>query len=337
MFLNRLMFATVALAVVIAPLAADSVPVILRGRVVMQDGSPPPKTLGIQRICSDSQGSAPGPLTDKKGEYLWRMEVDPMRTRVCRLEVATAGYASTAVDISGLNGYTNVTQMLPDIIITVRGANPMTIVSGESGVPGKSLGAWKAAIKAIDSGDLPSAAEKLQEAVKASPKFAAGWHTLGIIQQTQQKFAEAKDAYEHALEADPKAPASAVTLARVCIHMKDWVCAAKASESAMQRDTKHMYPEVYLHLSVAKYGQKDLDGALSGVQEAAKMDPSQKRAEYVLGRILEAKGDLAGAREHMNKYLLADPNVADVATVKAHLELLGKPEAATAEPDLELL
>ena len=59
------------------PVAAETYPLILRGKVTMQDGSPPPKSVGIQRICSHT-GSAPGPLTDKKGEYLWRMELVPV-------------------------------------------------------------------------------------------------------------------------------------------------------------------------------------------------------------------------------------------------------------------
>ena len=47
--------------------------IILKGTVVMPDGSPLAFTAGIERICSDNAGSAPGPTTNKKGEYLWRV------------------------------------------------------------------------------------------------------------------------------------------------------------------------------------------------------------------------------------------------------------------------
>jgi hypothetical protein len=53
-----------------------------------------------------------------------------------------------------------------------------------------------------------------------------------------------------------------------------------------------------------------------------------------LGRILEAKGDSAGAKEHMTKYISLDPNVADIELIKKHVEFLGKPEAATVDPEL---
>jgi hypothetical protein len=57
----------------------------------------------------------------------------------------------------------------------------------------------------------------------------------------------------------------------------------------------------------------------------------------VLGRILEAKGDLNGAKEHMAKYLQLDPAPADVDLVKQHIERIGKPTASGVDPDLEPL
>ncbi len=58
-------------------------PLIVKGKVTMPDGSPPPFSVGIERICSDAQGSAPGPVTDKKGEYLLAYGCGPLAdTRV---------------------------------------------------------------------------------------------------------------------------------------------------------------------------------------------------------------------------------------------------------------
>jgi tetratricopeptide (TPR) repeat protein len=330
------LFLSAGLLCLISPLMADDYPVILRGKVVMADGSPPPKTVGIQRICSDEAGSAPGPITDKKGEWLWRIPVDPMRTRVCHLEVNLPGYVSNRVDISGLNGYTSTMQTLPDIILTAAAPNPMAIVSNDKEVPGKASSSWKAALKAIDAGTLPEAETQIQAAVKTAPKFALGYHTLGILYSTDQKPKEAKQAWEQALAADPKFFPPYVALARLCIHMKDWQCAANASDSLIKADPKRTYPEIYIHLAAAKYGLKDYDGAKSAVEDAIKYDQIHKRSEYVLGRVLEAKGDIPGAKEHMTKYLQLDPNVADVEMVKKHVEYLGKPEAATIEPEIEL-
>src|SRR5512132_3932567 len=91
----------------VRPVAAENYPLIIKGQVTMADGSVPPFTAGIERVCSDAAGSAPGPITDKKGEYLWRMNVDPMRTRACYIRATRVGHTSSTIDISGLNGYTS--------------------------------------------------------------------------------------------------------------------------------------------------------------------------------------------------------------------------------------
>ncbi len=135
----------------ITPANADTYQFILRGKVTMRDGSPPPATAGIQRLCSDGQGSAPGPLTNKKGEYLWRMDVDNMLTRTCRLEATLAGYASSSIDISDLSAFISSAKELPPLILMKRGADPRTIDSNTSDVPSAARGPWKAAIKAVDT------------------------------------------------------------------------------------------------------------------------------------------------------------------------------------------
>ena len=105
----------------------------------------------------------------------------------------------------------------------------------------------------------------------------------------------------------------------------------------LKADPKHTYPEIYLHRAVAGYQLKDLAGAEQNIQEALRLDPRHKRprGEYVLGRILEAKGDMNGAREHIAKYLELDPGAPDVDIVRSHLEGIGKPDQL--EPDLEPL
>jgi hypothetical protein len=57
----------------------------------------------------------------------------------------------------------------------------------------------------------------------------------------------------------------------------------------------------------------------------------------VLGRVLEAKGDLNGARDHMTKYLELQPAAKDAEDVQTHMLGLGKPDKAGPEPELEPL
>ena len=315
------------------PAAGDSYQVILRGSVKMQDGSPPPKSVGIQRICSDSAGSAPGPITDRKGGFIWRLEVDPLKTRVCHLEASLPGYVSSGIDISALNGTSTEVTLAP-IVLSPRVLDPYTIVTPDNGPPSKAASAWKGAIKAIEAGNMADAATQMQAAVKAAPQFAQGWHALGVVYEQEQMKAEARDAYEKAIAADPKFLPPYVTLVRICIGSKDWQSAAKTADAMIKADSKKVFPVMYLHQAVARFQLKDLANAEMSAQEAVRL--KMIRAEFVLGRILEAKGDLNGAREHISKYIELDKNAGDIEMIKAYLENLGKGTGG-AEPALELL
>ena len=325
----------------IQPAAGENYPVIIRGKVVMTDGSPPPITVAVERVCSDEQGSAPGPLVNKKGEYLWRMDVDPMRTRSCVIRATHAGYTSTSVDISALNGYLSTTLFLEPIVLSSLTADPYAILISDAHMPPRGSRQLKAALKALNVRDYAEATRQFQAAMELAPKFAPGWHALGVLLErgddTQQ---EAKQAYQHAIDADPKLLTSYVTLARLCVKTKDWEYAVKTADALIKLDNKHQYPEIHLHRAVALFGLKDLDRALASVQEAMRLDPNhlRPRAEYVYGRILEAKGDIAGAREHMTKYLELDKHAPDPNLIKQHMQNLGTAGTSAAEdPELEYL
>ncbi len=327
-----------SLSTMVKPVSATSYEVIIRGKVTMQDGSPPPAGVEIQRECSDGNGSTPGPAVNKKGEYIWRLDNDTTYTRTCRIEAALSGYYSTSVDISDLMGFVSKTVDLPPILLGIRGSDPRLINSSDTDVPGSAHGAWKLAMKAVDTGNTAEVAKQLRLAVAAAPKFARGWHTLGIAYENDEMVAEAKDAYTHATDADPKMLVSWVTLSRIDVLAKDWQGAARAADTALKLDPKHMYPEVYLHQAVARFEMNDLTGAESSASEALRRDPKERkfRGEFVLGRILAAKGDAAGARTHVAKYLTLNPNPPDIELVKGYLDVIGKPEADALKPDLEL-
>jgi Tfp pilus assembly protein PilF len=319
---------------------ADTYPVIVMGTVTMEDGSPPPFSVAIERVCVPRLGDAPGPVTNKKGEWVWRIDVDAFASRYCVFRASHTGYVSTTIDASNLNLETHDTTLkLPPLVIAAVTADPYTIRLAGDDIPGRAKVPFGKAIKAIDARNYDEAILDLQASVAAVPKFADGWHAMGVVYDTKQMMAEARDAYSHAIEADPKQLPSYVTLARLCIKTKDWQCALEKADGLIKLDTKHTYPEIYIHRAVAQYQLKDLAAAQESAQEAIRLDAKHKwpRAEYVLGRVLEAKGDINAAREHMQKYLELEPTAKDAEDVQTHLLGLGKPEKAGTEPELEPL
>jgi tetratricopeptide (TPR) repeat protein len=318
-------------------LFAEEYPLILHGKVMMQDGSVPTKAVSIQRVCSDVQGSAPGPLIDKKGEYQWRMMVDPLRTRACRLEASSEGLQSSSVDISGLNGYNSTTAEIETLILYQKGSNPRAIDSSTQGVPSKASKPFKEAMKAMDAQNFQGMIDHLKEAVEAAPQFAKGWNALGLAYEQVNKYPEAKDAYEHAMAADPKTLAPFVNVEAIYIRSKDWQTALKNANTVISQDSKKMFPVMYMQLAIAQFRTGDLEGAKASVEQAIKLDAGHKmpRTEYILGRILLAKGDVAGAKQHIMHYFELDPTAPDLELLNAHYLKLGTPEAASVDPALE--
>jgi len=316
---------------------AENYPVIFRGKVVMPDGSPPPKIVAIERICSDLSGSAPGPLTDKKGEYLWRMDVDPMRTRSCVLRATSAGFVSSSIDISAFNGYLSTTINLEPLVLTSVTEDPYAIIISESRVPSRAKSAFKAAFKAIDAVDYAEAARQFQIVIEKAPDFAPGWHAYGVVLEYAKDEKASRSAYQSAIEADPKFLPPYMTLAHLCIKSKDWDCAVKTADAMIKNDKKQHYPDIHLHRAVALYGLNDLAQAEAAVQEAIRLDPYHRtpRAEYVYGRILEARADYDGARTHMSRYLELDKKAPDLELIRLHIGNLGKPVPQGMEPELE--
>jgi len=338
--LRRILLA-ILLAFIYAPiqsLYADTYPVILHGKVEMEDGSPPPMIVAIERVCSDGYGSMPGGLTNKKGEYIWRMDINPMESRNCVIRATHDGYSSTEVEVSGIDT-THTTLDLAPIKIRPAAPDPYSLNFSDKNIPGRAHADWKAASKAVDDQNLPEVAQHLEAVVAAAPKAAQAWDDLGIVDEKLRKPTEARAAYEHAIAIDSKLLPAYLALARACVTMKDWNCAAKTSDTLIQLDNKHTYPEIYLHQAVARYQLKDLNGAQESIEQAIHLAPlhTLPRAEYVLGRILEAKGDIAGAKQHMAQYLKLQPAAPDAEVIRGHMNGLGNPAAVGADPDLEVL
>ncbi len=299
----------------------------------MEDGSPPNRSVGIELFCHDTGGQRVS-QTDKKGFYLWTMEVDPLNSRACVLRTALTGFDSTVIDISAFNWSTDPN--LPPLVMRHRDAgssNGDINIFYEDGAPLAARTAWNNAEKLAQKNNWKAVERELRVAVQAAPKFTRGWYSLGVACSRQNEFAEARDAFQKVVELDPKSLDAYLPLARESISAKDWDTAEKAAAALIKLDSKLRYPEIYLHQAVARYRLKDLDGAESSARTGIRLDRRREvpRIEFVLGVILELKHDYAGAREHMLQYLTLDSKAVDAEDVRSRLENLGRPQPSPRE------
>lgn len=317
-----------------------------RGRVIMADGSPPPKPVLIQRYCGASRVMVEG-TTNRNGEYVLRTsefetvgnwgsrQMGTFGTMKCALRGSLSGWESSMID---LDDPTLVGKReLPPLILRKRGAANMG-VDVKIHAPRVSERAWERGLKALAEKQMPEAQKQFLLAVKAAPEFAQAWNALGTTYLTEKKLEEARDAFRHGIEADPKTLTSQVLLMRLESQAKNWAEAEKAASALIARDPNHKFPEAYLHKALALFYLRDLAAAEASAAEAVRWDPSHQlqNTQFIYGLILDGRHEYAKAEEHYRKYLADEPKAANADIVRTRLANPGQGGAAVPVlPELE--
>ena len=177
--------------------------------------------------------------------------------------------------------------------------------------------------------------------VEAAPKFAPAWAALGTLYSNLGKPREAREALEHAVQLDPKPLPPYLALVHTLLDLEDWKAAAALSETLIARDTRHIYAEAQFLSAFALYQLRDFDNAQTRIEDAIRFDKLHElpRAEYMLGLILEARHDYAGAELHLKAYIRQNPRASDLEQVHERLKNLGNnavADLATALKRLDL-
>ena len=322
--------------------------IYLSGKVMMDDGTPPPERVVVERVCNGMP--RPEGYTDSKGRFSIQLGQNnamiadastdmgnagafggPMNRGVstqeltgCELRASLAGFRSDSVQLVGRRSLDN-----PDVgtIILHRLAKVEGYTfSATSALAPKS--ARKAYEKAVDKSKKEKweEAEKLlNKAVEEYPKYAAAWYELGVIYQRQNKMDDAKRAYEQSIGADSKYVNPYGMLALIAAYSKNWEDVKKYTGQSI-RLNPFFSPQIYFFAAVANFNTGNHKEAEEQALEAAKMDEGHRlpKVNQLLAMILEEKGDLKGAAEQMRIYLKAAPNANDAMTAQQHLTELEK-------------
>lgn len=333
-------------------------PIFLSGKVVLEDGTPPPEPVVIERVCNGVV--RPEGYTDSKGRFsieLGRnalMMADasvgsaadagfggtggfgtqrgsmanlgsPMgglseRDLIgCELRASLPGYQSQVVMLSGRRLFDN-----PDVgtIILRRLGN----VEGST-ISMTSLSAPKDARKAYEKGreavikkKWTEAQKQLEKAVQLHPEYAAAWFELGRTFESQNNVAQAREAYGKALSADPKFINPYLQLAGIAARERNWEEVAEVTDRILQLNPFD-FPGAYFYNAVANFNLRKLDAAEKSAKEALKLDTQHRfpKVNHLLGLILAQKHQFASAVTHLRNYLALVPDAPDAETVKKQL------------------
>ena len=193
-----------------------------------------------------------------------------------------------------------------------------------------ALKAPETARKAYDKGlaamsreKWASAQKEFERAVSIYPEYASAWDELGEALREQSKADEARAAYEHAIQADAKYLKPYLQLARLALNQGRNQDAITITDRALALNPIE-YPGIFFFNAVANFNLKHFEAAETSVRRAVDLDANHEipRAEYLLGNLLQAKGDGRGALEHLRKYVEYDPKSPDVGEVKTRIQEL---------------
>jgi len=337
-------------------------PVFISGKVVMQDGSPVPMNVTIQRVCSGISRTVA--YTDASGRFNFQwgdrnmvlsdasdagfntnrqansagfggsqsaggsnaLAADPFGNRMmnCDLRANVAGYLSDSVSL-----FNRRATDAPDIGLIV-----LRRISGVEGtsISATSMLAPKDAKKAYAHGlesmlkNKPDEARKdFEKAVAIYPKYADAWTSLGKTRLQQQAPDEAKAALAKAIECDPKLVVPYVELGLLAAQKAQWAESASYLDRAVRLDPVD-YPQAWYADAVANYNLKNYEAAEKSARESVKLDPKRAnpRSEYLLGLVLAEKRDYAAAATEISNYIQLAPNAPDVAQAKQQLAEIQK-------------
>jgi tetratricopeptide (TPR) repeat protein len=337
-------------------------PIYLSGKVVLQDGTPPPDIVKIERVCGGNP-HAQG-YTDAKGRFQFQVDSgfegeqdasDPRSgvTAVgglgsmsggnrpsaaargqlagCELRAVLPGFFSGSVTLSNHNEFDS-----PDVgIIVLRRAQNVegtTISMSSLTAPKDALKAYEKGRELLKKEKAEEAVRNFQKAVDLYPKYATAWFQLGLL-QTRDQAEQAEVSFTKSIEADPKFVSPYLSLTLLLEKNKRWDKALELCDAVIKLNPTD-FPQAHFYKAAAQYNLKDDVSAEKTARKAVELDIRHEmpQAEKLLGIVLTQHNDLAGGSEHLRKYLEMSPNANDVTQVRAQIAHNDQQAVATKQP-----
>ncbi len=334
--------------------------IFLSGKVMLDDGTPPPEPVTIERVCNGNP--RPEGYTDTKGRFSFELgrnsammadastnsgsfdgigNNSPGMPQArgagnfpgqgieqalmgCEIRASFPGFRSDVVNLAGRRLMDN-----PDVgtIVLHRMANVEGFTfSATSGLaPKEARKAFEKGRELIKKKKFVEAQREFEKATGLYEKYAAAWYDLGRIHESNQQTEPARKAYEASIAADKKYVNPYLNLSGIYAKEANWEKAAEFTGIALKLNPFE-YPTMYFFNAVANLNLNKLEEAEKSAREARKLDAKNRmpKIDQVLGIILAQKRDLPGAKESLTAYLKSSPKAADADAVKKQLEQLDK-------------
>ncbi len=334
-------------------------PLYLNGKVLMDDGTPPPDRVAVQLVCRSTPKTIT--YTDRKGYF--SADVNDRRTIAgyedaserngglggnnfpnsssrsggfdrdllgCDLQANLPGFRSDVYHLGVRRSLDNpeVGTLFLHRLANVEG---LTISATSALAPKDAAKAYEKGLENEKKQKWPDAQKDLNKAVSLYPKYAAAWYELGNVQVQQKDIEGARQSYAKSLEADPKYVSPYLQLGELAGREQKWQEVADDTDRLLKLNPVD-FPKAWLLNAIANYNLSKLDAAEKSAREELTHDNQHQfpKANLLLGVILAQKQSYSEAAQNLRDYLHYAPKAEDADQVKkqlAEVEKVLEPQA----------
>jgi uncharacterized protein (TIGR02466 family) len=164
-------------------------------------------------------------------------------------------------------------------------------------------------IQRLHAGQLSEAETLAKSLIAKHPNTFILHHILSLALDGQQKFSEAVESYQNALQLQPNTPDLLFNCAIVLTNLNRLDEAIVMYQKAIKM--KPNFFEAYGNLGTVLQKQGNLEEAIASYQKGLNINPQDARGYFNLGTALRDKGDLAEAVNSYKKAIALFPNYTD--------------------------
>ncbi len=347
-------------------ISSMSQPAFVSGNVQLDDGTPPPDGVVIQRICATMTRDEA--WTDRKGHFGFRVgggqtlmadasldssgntrsgrtdyqlqagsvptsELVSAGSLVgCDLRAQMPGYRSDVIHLDRV-GLLQTGEVGTIVLHRLGNVQGLTVSATTIAAPKESVKAYQQGLKEAEKQHFDKARAAFEKAVQGYPNYAIAWVGLGLASERLNDRAAAIRDYTEASRADAKLLKPYERLTVLADQSERWDDSAKYSAEWIRLDPVD-FPNAYLLNAVANVRLNKLDQAERSAREGLRLDKEGRfpRIRFVLGYILAARNELVEAVANFHTYLLMDPNGSEARVLRQQLPGLEQAAAAAPKP-----
>lgn len=184
---------------------------------------------------------------------------------------------------------------------------------------------FRAARDAYNNGKWEEMIGFMQQITVAEPESADPWYFIGEGYRFQEKYSDALEAYNRALEINPNFGPAYAGRARVKLALNPGTDVREELDSAIEKDPA--FTDAYILRAAYKTDHEDAEGALTDLQSAEQLAPGSAIVYYEFARAYLALDEPERALESAQR-----ANELDITMLPIYL-ILGETYSANNQPD----